>query len=1711
MRFLRNRFIAKFTSVFFLLLIIESTVHSSVSYALTSGPTQPEYTSYEEPGSADMVNTLTGDFTFSLPILDVPGPDGGFSVPLTYNAGIGNDQEASWVGLGWTLNVGAITRSVVQYPDDASGEVQTVVRKDLDGERGWFSNISPIGECGWNTQVGHYGQLSILGIINASWDNNNTSVGIAGINVTSQGVSLDGAQFVMAAISIATMVGTGPVGQLALQEGVGVVIGSIVQGFSAGKEQMAGGDGYWEYSRVSKSGFLGLWTDYWIWLDKTRYEQMRGILNFQEAQLQPYVPTNYYGIPPVDLQLTVNGSGSQPIYQYAKNGYDQGVASDIIYYIPGDYKDSPSPVALGTDNYSVKAPGISGSIKPYRLDVSSVSMPREMSKYHTRLAFVPPYPYPNKVPFMYEGSNSGSYTYHLGGATSVSNPPNFYFGLSRSFSGNTVSYALNDVAFQTRVDNIAAPNNKVPMANHTEWLTNEEIASNGTGGFSSGFMDYFSGSERTQFRRNFSFGNNKYIVSSSSTLENGQIPVQQSELSYFSVNQSITLDVTAYTIPVGGDFDPNGPSESYVINTSVLSVVNGGTSGPWYLQVPVISNGSVNGKYCRISINVGGPKRPNSIGGYSITGPSGVTYHFSLPIYEYGNYNRTEKNTNPTTQYSEIKRDDPFASAWLLTGITGPDFIDRGGSGNVANGVIDENDWGYWIKFNYGKHDDDYQWRMPYSNTYSADASDNYRTYSTGHRQTYYLNSIESRTHVALFLKSGREDNRGANIGTGNLGTSLRLAEIVLISKQNYKKLFLSAGQGGFGIQDDSGLGRITKIWMYSDFFPSTGPNYAVSDFLLQNSLKRVKFSHTYDLCPGTDNSVAASPYNKGKLTLTRVSLIGRNDSKLVPDYKFEYGNNKTYGANSWDGWGMYSLSAGPYFNSHKASTENSDGSAWSLTKITNPLGSTIEVEYERDTYSSVSGTQLKKSVPHDFTLTGSQPADQINWYAIQVVDASTASQYAVGQEAYLTGALYYSCDPNYQPLTIPEGFKNYSGNFIVQSIVGNRIYLGNFRGSTTCTSTSPIVAKDVGTIQTDVSSKLGGNVRVASLKLIDQGKEFKSRYLYKLENGYSSGVVSREPEYIKDPAVVYEFDYLPGYPSTPVMYSKVTVLTGKLTDDTEYHTKQVYEFETPNASMISNNTAGSDLFYTNVKSVASGSRYYNAYVKTIRNEISDRTSKLGKLKSITLYDKNNTIVSSSSMIYDDGSIATKNYTTGMNENKYQGIYTESTLMFDKIGVAGGATSGNTLYDYHKMARSTYIKYPYELKKVINTKDGFTTQAENRALDFYSGQVVEKVQTTASGSKIKTIIVPAYAKYSEMGSKAGNIQNKNMLTQDGATYNYQLASDGAVLGLLSGEVQTWNKSWSYRNLNTSQTGYEDPVVINDVWRIQKSYVYKGTYSDLRSDGTLTFSSANEFNFSNPESNPKWQHVSEITRYDHYSATLEGKDFKSSYSSSKKDITQQQVYASSSNASYNEFAFSGAEDWGVSGTGIFLGGEVGKGNSSAVYKTPSGSESHTGQVAILLSGGNKGFIYKPSSLKDNRMYRASVWTNSLNGSIYYILNGQAEQIILPVSSKKVGDWYQINVEIPVTTFTSMEVGVKSTSGTVSFDDFRFQPRDAAVSAQVYDPVTGAVTFSLDNQNMFTRYEYNDRGQLVKTYSESFAYGVKLISESKSNYKRFTVNP
>ena len=91
--------------------------------AMTSGPAQEEFASFEPAQTTEMVNLYTGDFTYNIPLMSVPGPNGGYPINLFYNSGAGMHEAGSWVGLGWNLNIGAINRQLRVLPDDINVEV----------------------------------------------------------------------------------------------------------------------------------------------------------------------------------------------------------------------------------------------------------------------------------------------------------------------------------------------------------------------------------------------------------------------------------------------------------------------------------------------------------------------------------------------------------------------------------------------------------------------------------------------------------------------------------------------------------------------------------------------------------------------------------------------------------------------------------------------------------------------------------------------------------------------------------------------------------------------------------------------------------------------------------------------------------------------------------------------------------------------------------------------------------------------------------------------------------------------------------------------------------------------------------------------------------------------------------------------------------------------------------------------------------------------------------------------------------------------------------------------------------------------------------------------------------------------------------------------------------------------------------------------------
>ncbi|MEM9025018.1 MAG: hypothetical protein AAGB22_14830, partial [Bacteroidota bacterium] len=81
------------------------------------------------------------------------------------------------------------------------------------------------------------------------------------------------------------------------------------------------------------------------------------------------------------------------------------------------------------------------------------------------------------------------------------------------------------------------------------------------------------------------------------------------------------------------------------------------------------------------------------IGGFVVTDEQGYTYHFSLPVMRRNQVATSfDEGTPANANSSEIQGE--YATEWLLTAVTGPDFVDNG-----TLGFIDGDEDGFWVVF----------------------------------------------------------------------------------------------------------------------------------------------------------------------------------------------------------------------------------------------------------------------------------------------------------------------------------------------------------------------------------------------------------------------------------------------------------------------------------------------------------------------------------------------------------------------------------------------------------------------------------------------------------------------------------------------------------------------------------------------------------------------------------------------------------------------------------------------------------------------------------------------------------------------------------------------------------------------------------------------------------------------------------------------------
>jgi hypothetical protein len=1809
MTMIRNRIFLKSLALFFIVEIFSTAIAPAVSHALTSGPTSPEHTTFEPFDITDMVNVPTGDFVYNMPLFEVPGPAGGYPISMSYHAGIQTDLDASWTGLGWTLNPGAINRSVDGSPDDYNGS-GTSERTFWEGGKS-VSASAAVGFGNSGITAGLvYASDTYRGMSVASY----LSAGGGTVGLTYSADAYGNTKWKPSATYESAMM-SGAKAQFQQLEGMhNTVSGGMSSIKSAAKsyaKSNIGIDGYRGYFDRQRGKEGGIRTKGW---------EFNVVIPIQTVTISLAAKYKRYWI---DEKKNSNLFGSlylptvkPPVADIKSNNYD---VTDLSYLEPvpteggpvlgGEQQLSPNPSAglagtyLTYDNYNVTGQGIAGSIRPYHFN-AYVYRPTQSNSDNRVL--VEPYPL---------GANS---------------KPSFRFinDFSNSFQYDQDDFQLNG---GTTPLGFAFDNTKI---------------STGDG---SGIDGYVGG-----------------VLAGSKTIKY----YTQSEL-----NSTGTIDI---------------------LKPAALGLTS----------------------------TVDGAATPaDAVAGFKVINESGMTYHYALPVYSYDEYSYSgSQDWKGKHLFNLYKRLTPYAYTWLLTTMTGPDYVDANGDGKASPG-----DYGYWVNFEYGKWTDVYHWRNP-AERFSKDFDHRKNFFSKGKKEVYYLNAIRTASHTALFVKELRRDGKGvvhdfeeaAKISNQTLqaldeggfnpityGTNdtrhpvstLRLKEIILLKNEDVNNTIeVLAARGS---KYNQGLG-VNTFHLGANVIDVHDIQDLRASYLLK-SVRSVSFDHDYGLATGTINSFisdidklnAAADHltasENGKLRLKSIQIIGKGGVATMPAVKFNYditsprllddglisysgidhdldegekkkfhiffndydvsshldegdiakiwigstvyyalvlsqsGNvatlhaidvvpaenqhitavqktkNPPYKNNFFDNWGFYKADYVDYGHENISRYTSVAGSkavdAWSLHQIQTITGATVNIDYESDSYENsikkISSVVVKDVEVHNVqsdrikvTLFDNnarkifKPNDPVVLHGIfrQLWNVSGQSE-----PCDCGGDVRKFYDWRYRHATTspygPPKVVEVGDDYIIMEHAGvmgeltSNVRSGFFR----CEDLQEQAAGNGGGFKMYISNgpyeftggelqfttnagvqSIGGGLRVKQIYVANPFMNKRTAITYE----YSQGVTSYEPLGMdvnisraandiqncvreKEDEVINEYfnnfvlqvkykNYLHLFansrlmPGPGVMYGSVKVRES-VTQPTETFnqpTYTVYGFEVFNPKIVdvynkvlTTTTEYSDKGYKVVSPYGNPGTPRGEYTGTVQSRTVDRiktatasvqdfSAVIGTLKSVTTYNNDNQKISEVShrYLFDEmSSFNFPDYRKDLEKFTSQGlieeVFADAKLVHredDKYELLGLLSKFSQFPSIEVSTTST------------NYKTGITQTTENVAFDFYSGQITQTLRQDGYGNYYLDETTPAYRQYPEMGLAISG--GKNMLIQEAAkstfkstvSFSTPIGSTEPVrtikrAGLVNAQVATWSNK-----IPSIGIGFGSTTLLG-VWRKQANYSYAGERGALlRPDGTYNLTLMDDFtawNDSEVEIDG-WRKNSEVKWYDVYSHTLEEKDLNGNYSCRLMTPDRSKVLATVVNSPYNGSAYSGAEEKDVSG---FIGGNVMKADGAEATRTSSTDKitAHTGQKAYKLTTvGKKAFRFFMQSEPD-RAYRASVWMNSKLGKLSCSVNGVLKTPAVPLDTKKAGNWYLVNLDIPAESASAViEVWCEAT-GTCNFDDFRVHPVDASMTSYVYD-AWGDVSHVIDNNNLYTEYKSDAMGNLLEVHRESFLYEKVKLSEQKYYY-------
>jgi hypothetical protein len=965
LRFFAHKIVSKLiANLLLIVLVLNVFVFPSRAFALTAGPSQPEFSSFNSVSSSEMVNMFTGDFSYNIPLMDVDG----YPINISYNASPGMDQEASWTGLGWNINSGAINRNMRGLPDDFNSEeiMREINIKDFKAWGvGIGAGIEIVGKgVGASSSVG-------LGVTKSNYKGYGLEFYFEPTFAVSAGSKLQGSLTAGLGVKASTTDGVDIYPQVGvggqLQSGkttssLGYNIGASINSrdglksinnginFSVGRIKKEGEDN----GKGSNNGGVGMGAGSSSSIPASSQGFMPQLMSDMVSQSYSY-----------DFKLGLNACFTAP-FGYIKGYYAQnGLASrDVklngygyLHSGAGDrqalhdfsrekdgmmYPETPNlPITnYSYDMFSASAQGMEMAFRPQRNDIGMVhDNPTDETSFGVgvggEVLLLPDVNFGVNVNTFWSNGHYGRWDdfdnmLDLGGFT---NSDAAYESAYFKVAGEKTP---DDAAFLNTIQNEKAVRTQIHKVSDTKWGT--------TGNLETGY-----GAVTT--------------LPGASPLKKASRAIRNTLVSYLNAGigslSAIEPNVTSFKQLTTSSFNSSNFD-------NVIASTNAANAGE-LLSTAILSTDN--------RINMAGGKQDH-LSEITVTNPSGSRYVYGIPVYNtiqrevvfnasgsgfnnasasrglvnFSGTDASKSNSKGLDNYFEKNHIPPYAHSYLLTSLLSSDFVDRTGNGPSAD------DYGDYTKFNYSNVGE-YNWRMPYelnkasfNQGFNSDAMDDKGSYVYGQKNQWYPHSIETKNYIAFFvLNDNNSDPRLDAIG--------------------------SAGeQGGKGLSKARFLKQI-RLYAKKDF---TGG--------IANSqpIKIVNFEYDYSLCPGVPNHAATNasspgvpiintttnlPTN-GKLTLKKVWFTYGNSNKgVLNPYVFNYCNgnytssayNPAYDPSSSNRWGTYQQNTlgnannldFPYVKQDKAQ-EDINAMAWCLTEVKTPAGSKINVTYEADDYAYV-------------------------------------------------------------------------------------------------------------------------------------------------------------------------------------------------------------------------------------------------------------------------------------------------------------------------------------------------------------------------------------------------------------------------------------------------------------------------------------------------------------------------------------------------------------------------------------------------------------------------------------------------------------------------------------------------------------------------------------------------------------------------------------